>query len=179
REDAAKKAGSMFGTTRRGIGPCVSDKVCYHGLRVCDLAYPDDFETRVRAEIALKNRIIVEVHGAEPLDADAMVEQLRKQSARLAPYVVDSVSLLHEGRAAGDKNLFEGAQAALLDVDFGTYPFVTSSNTGAGGAPSGSGIPPNAIDRVVGIVKAYTTRVGGGPFPTELTDDMGAHIAKV
>ncbi len=176
REDAAKKAGSMFGTTRRGIGPCVSDKVCYHGLRVCDLAYFDDFETRVRAEIVLKNRLIVEVHGADPLDADAMVERLREQSARLAPYIVDSVSLLHEGRAANEKNLFEGAQAALLDVDFGTYPYVTATNASTAGLWTGTGLPPTAVKRIIGVVKAYTTRVGQGPFTTEQEGPVAEHL---
>jgi adenylosuccinate synthase len=176
REDAAGRAGVKIGTTRRGIGPCQADKVSYHGIRVCDLEDFDAVEDRIRGEVRLKNRFISEVHGAEPLDADALVAHLRAQAERLRPYVADTVRLLHEGRAAGQRNLYEGAQAALLDVDFGTYPYVTATNASTAGLWTGTGLPPTDLDRVVGVVKAYQTRVGEGPFPSEDEGEAGAHF---
>jgi len=166
-----------IGTTKRGIGPAYCDKADRIGLRLGDIL-EDDFLDRVAGQAKIKNDILVSM-GAEPLDIDQLLTDIKVAADYLRPFICDTIPLLHEAVQNNDEILFEGAQGVMLDVDFGTYPFVTSSNTGAGGAPSGSGVPPNAIDRVVGIVKAYTTRVGGGPFPTELLDDMGAHIAKV
>ncbi len=166
-----------IGTTQRGIGPAYSDKADRIGLRLGDIL-EDDFLDRVKTQAIAKSETLAGM-GAEPLDIDLLLVQVKEAADYLRPFICDTIPLLHEAVQNDDEILFEGAQGVMLDVDFGTYPYVTSSNTGAGGAPSGSGIPPNAIDRVVGIVKAYTTRVGGGPFPTELLDDMGAHIAKV
>jgi len=166
-----------IGTTQRGIGPAYSDKVNRTGLRIGDIL-EDDFLDQVKTRAQTKNEELA-CMGAKPLDIDELLVTVKEAADYLRPFICDTVPLLHEAVVNDDEILFEGAQGVMLDVDFGTYPFVTSSNTGAGGAPAGSGIPPNAIDRVVGIVKAYTTRVGGGPFPTELHDEMGAHIAKV
>jgi len=169
--------GKKIGTTQRGIGPAYSDKVNRIGLRIGDIL-EDDFLDMVKTKAQTKNEVLASM-SAKPLDIDELLVQVKEAADYLRPFICDTVPLLHEAVVNDDEILFEGAQGVMLDVDFGTYPFVTSSNTGAGGAPAGSGIPPNAIDRVVGIVKAYTTRVGGGPFPTELHDEMGAHIAKV
>ncbi len=179
--DGAKegKAGSgkKIGTTQRGIGPAYMDKADRIGLRLGDIL-ENDFLDMVKEQAERKNAILVAM-GAEPLDIDTFLPQVQEAADYLRPFICDTIPLLHEAVQNDDEMLFEGAQGVMLDVDFGTYPFVTSSSTGAGGAPAGSGVPPNAIDRVIGIVKAYTTRVGEGPFPTELHDDMGAHIAKV
>ena len=169
--------GKKIGTTKRGIGPAYMDKADRIGLRMGDILEAD-FLDRVRSLTADKNAIIKSM-GGEVLDIDKVVADMKTASDYLKPFICDTIPLLHEAVKNDDEILFEGAQGVMLDVDFGTYPFVTSSSTGAGGAPAGSGVPPNAIDRVVGIVKAYTTRVGEGPFPTELKDDMGMHIAKV
>jgi adenylosuccinate synthase len=179
--DGAKEGnlgeGKKIGTTKRGIGPAYIDKADRIGLRMGDILEAD-FLDRVRAQAISKN-VILESMGCEALDVETVVSEIKEAADYLKPFICDTIPLLHEAVKNDDEILFEGAQGVMLDVDFGTYPFVTSSNTGAGGAPSGSGIPPNAIDRVVGIVKAYTTRVGEGPFPTELFDDMGLHIATV
>ncbi|MCF7818046.1 MAG: adenylosuccinate synthase [Kiritimatiellales bacterium] len=180
-QDATKEGrlekGKKIGTTQRGIGPAYCDKADRIGLRMGDIL-ESDFLDMVESHAEAKNKVIENL-GGEPVDIDHLLAQVKEAADYLRPYICDTVPLLHEAVKNNDEILFEGAQGVMLDVDFGTYPFVTSSNTGAGGAPSGSGVPPNAIDRVVGIVKAYTTRVGEGPFPTELTDEMGAHIAKV
>ncbi|HEY5621480.1 MAG TPA: adenylosuccinate synthase, partial [Pontiella sp.] len=171
------ESGKKIGTTKRGIGPAYSDKADRTGLRLGDILEAD-FPDMVREKAAVKNKVLKEM-GVEPLDIETLVSEIQEAADYLRPFICDTIPLLHEAVKNDDEILFEGAQGVMLDVDFGTYPFVTSSSTGAGGAPAGSGIPPNAIDRVVGIVKAYTTRVGEGPFPTELKDEMGAHIAKV
>ena len=179
--DGAKEGnlgeGKKIGTTKRGIGPCYMDKADRIGLRMGDILEAD-FLDRVRELTAVKNKII-ESLGGEALNIDDVVAEISEAANYLKPFICDTIPLLHKAVKDDDEILFEGAQGVMLDVDFGTYPFVTSSSTGAGGAPAGSGVPPNAIDRVVGIVKAYTTRVGEGPFPTELFDDMGLHIATV
>ena len=179
--DGAKEGkageGKKIGTTQRGIGPAYMDKADRIGLRLGDILEAD-FLDMVRKQAEMKNEILVRM-GAEPLDIDTYLPKVQEAADYLRPFICDTIPLLHEAVQNDDEILFEGAQGVMLDVDFGTYPFVTSSSTGAGGAPAGSGVPPNAIDRVIGIVKAYTTRVGEGPFPTELLDEMGAHIAKV
>lgn len=179
--DGAKEGkageGKKIGTTQRGIGPAYMDKADRIGLRLGDILEAD-FLDMVRKQAETKNEVLVRM-GAEPLDIDTYLPQVQEAADYLRPFICDTIPLLHEAVQNNDEILFEGAQGVMLDVDFGTYPFVTSSSTGAGGAPAGSGVPPNAIDRVIGIVKAYTTRVGEGPFPTELLDEMGAHIAKV
>lgn len=166
-----------IGTTKRGIGPAYCDKADRTGLRLGDIL-EDNFLDLVKEQALVKNDILVGL-GASPLDIDTLLATTQEAADYLRPFICDTVPLLHEAIKNNDNILFEGAQGIMLDVDFGTYPYVTSSNTSAGGAPSGSGIPPHAIDRVIGIIKAYTTRVGEGPFPTELHDEMGAHIAKV
>jgi adenylosuccinate synthase len=179
--DGAKEGkleeGKKIGTTKRGIGPCYMDKADRIGLRMGDIL-EDDFISRVREMTANKNEIL-EAMGCETLDIDQVAADIAEAANYLRPFICDTIPMLHEAIRKDEEILFEGAQGVMLDVDFGTYPFVTSSNTGAGGAPSGSGVPPHAINRTMGIIKAYTTRVGEGPFPTELFDDMGAHIAKV
>jgi adenylosuccinate synthase len=166
-----------IGTTLRGIGPAYGDKVARTGLRMADLLEPD-FEEMVDARIADTNEILAAI-GGEPVDETAVKAECMAAAEALRPYVSDTVSLVNGAIAAGKQVLFEGAQGTMLDIDFGTYPYVTSSNTSAGGACTGAGVPPSCVDRVVGVVKAYTTRVGEGPFPTELFDAAGEQLASV
>ncbi|HRE00380.1 MAG TPA: adenylosuccinate synthetase, partial [Ilumatobacteraceae bacterium] len=166
------------GTTLKGIGPAYADKARRVGLRAGDVLRAGTFAAAVRARAADESAMLVAA-GGEALDADAITEQFSALAARLAPYVTDTVSTLHDALAAGHQVLLEGAQATFLDLDHGTYPFVTSSNPTAGGACAGTGLGPRTIDRVVGITKAYTTRVGAGPFPTELTDEIGDKIVDI
>ncbi len=170
-EEALRAASSKIGTTGRGIGPAYAAKVGRYGLRVGDILKPD-FLDLVRAQVAEANRTLAALH-AHTLDPDEMVRLYAPMVAALMPYVTDTVQFLHESLEKGKSLLFEGAQATMLDIDFGTYPFVTSSNPTAGGACTGSGVSPRAIDRVIGVLKLYTTRVGEGPFPTELFDQDG------
>jgi len=176
--DAAREAllaeGSKIGTTGRGIGPCYSDKVTRTGLRAGDLLTAD-FPVLLRARLAEANKML-QAMGGEMLDEAAMVADYQAVAERLRPYIKDTVTYLNDAIKAGQTVLFEGAQGTMLDIDFGTYPFVTSSNATAGGACTGSGVAPHRIDRVVGVIKAYTTRVGEGPFPTELFDADGERM---
>lgn len=160
-----------IGTTGRGIGPTYRDKVLREGLRMGDML-ADDFGDRVGARVDAANEEL-SVMGAELLDRQATVDTYIEAAATLAPYITDTLIHVNEADGSGADVLFEGAQGTMLDIDFGSYPFVTSSNATAGGACTGTGISPRRIDRVIGVIKAYTTRVGGGPFPTELHDDMG------
>lgn len=173
------KAGGQIGTTGRGIGPCYSDKMARTGIRMCDLIDEREFREKLSFTVGLKNRLMKAYGLKEQLDADSIAEQYLQFGDRISPYICDTVSILNELHEKKRKILFEGAQGSLLDIDYGTYPFVTSSNTIAGNIASGSGFPPNAIDRIVGIAKAYTTRVGSGPFPTELPEDQAVSLAKV
>ena len=166
-----------IGTTKRGIGPAYSDKADRIGIRIGEIKELD-FEDRVRKNAEIKNEQLIHL-GSNPIDIDLMMDQIKQAVEYLKPFICDTLPLLYNAIQQNEKILFEGAQGIMLDVDFGSYPFVTSSNTGAGGVASGAGIPPQSINRVIGIIKAYTTRVGGGPFPTELTDNIGKHIAKV
>ena len=175
-EEAARPADGKIGTTGRGIGPAYAAKVGRFGMRVGDILKPN-FLDLVRAQVAEANLKLKSL-GAQPLDADEMVNLYTPMVAALMPYVTDTVQFLHENLEAGKSVLFEGAQATMLDIDFGTYPFVTSSNPTAGGACTGSGVPPRAIDRVIGVLKLYTTRVGEGPFPTELLDADGETLRR-
>lgn len=179
--DGAKEArldsGKKIGTTQRGIGPAYSDKADRTGLRMGD-ALEADFESMLRERIQAKNAML-ELLGAEPMDADQLVVECCGALEQLKPFICDTVPMLNAAVRDPDQNvLFEGAQGVMLDIDFGTYPFVTSSNTGAGGVAAGAGVPPHQIDEVIGIIKAYTTRVGEGPFPTELHDDNGRELAE-
>jgi len=175
REDAT--TGTKIGTTRRGIGPAYEDKVGRRALRVCDLASRATLEARLDGLLTHHNALRRGL-GAEPIDADELVETLAAVAERILPFAAPAWRTLARARAAGRRILFEGAQGVMLDVDHGTYPFVTSSNTTAGQAAGGSGIGPSALDYVLGITKAYTTRVGSGPFPTELDDATGRRIGE-
>ncbi len=167
---------ARIGTTGRGIGPAYEDKVARRGVRMADLIDPDRLRERIHAVLPQKNRMIVEWFGGEPLDADAILAEYNDLGERLEPFTADAVGLLHSIQRRGGNMLFEGAQGTFLDIDHGTYPYVTSSNTVAGNACAGSGVGPTAIDEVVGITKAYTTRVGHGPFPTEDEGDIGQQL---
>ena len=166
-----------IGTTGRGIGPAYEDKVARRALRVGDLLDPAGCEGKVADLLDLHNFMLSRYYGAEALDVSAVIDELRVAGEALGPLVDDVASRLARMHRDGASLLFEGAQGTLLDVDHGTYPFVTSSNATAGGACTGSGMGPRAIDYVLGIIKAYTTRVGSGPFPTELFDNVGEHLA--
>jgi adenylosuccinate synthase len=165
------RGAAAIGTTGRGIGPAYEDKVGRRGVRIAELLDRDRLASRVAEILPEKNRMITEWWGGEPLNPEAIVAEYGALGRRLAPYCRDAVRLLHEVLASGRSVLFEGAQGTFLDVDSGTYPYVTSSNTVAGAACTGAGVGPTAIREVVGIAKAYTTRVGAGAFPTE---DLGA-----
>jgi adenylosuccinate synthase len=158
---------SKIGTTGRGIGPAYGDKVSRVGIRVQDLYDESILRKKVEGSLASKNQTLVKVYNRRAVDVDAIVTELLSYADKLKPYLANTSLLLHEALVRGDNVLLEGGQGTLLDVDHGTYPFVTSSNPTAGGAATGSGIGPTKITRVIGIVKAYTTRVGEGPFPTE------------
>lgn len=165
-----------IGTTRRGIGPCYMDKSERSGLRMYDLVHPEVFRAKAKPLGELKNRFISEIYGEKPLDVDAIIEEYIEYGKRLAPYIADVSVLVYEANKQGKEILFEGAQGTLLDLDMGTYPFVTSSNPISGGVCTGTGVGPTMIGEVIGAAKAYTTRVGKGPFPTELFDAVGDTI---
>jgi adenylosuccinate synthase len=163
----------MIGTTGRGIGPAYADKINRVGIRVQDLFDENILRQKVEGALDQKNHLLVKVFNRRAITCDEIVEDLLSYAERLRPMVNDTSLLLSNALDAGDVVVFEGGQATMLDVDHGTYPFVTSSSATAGGAATGAGIGPNRLDRIVGIVKAYTTRVGSGPFPTELFDEQG------
>jgi adenylosuccinate synthase len=170
---------ARIGTTGRGIGPAYGDKVARVGIRVQDLLDPGILRKKLEMVLREKNQVLAKVYNRKAIDVGAVVEEYLAYAERLRPYIADTRLVLAKALENGETVLLEGAQATLLDVDHGTYPFVTSSNPTAGGACVGSGIPPTRISQVIGVIKAYTTRVGAGPFPTELFDDNGAHLAKV
>ena len=165
-----------IGTTKRGIGPCYMDRDNRIGIRVCDLMDEEEFAARLKDNMALKNKELKALYKHEPLDYDAVLKEYLGYAERLRPYVCDTIALLNEEIKAGRKILFEGAQATMLDIDYGTYPYVTASHPISGGVGVGAGVAPNKIDKVVGIVKAYCTRVGEGPFPTEQLNAIGEKI---
>ncbi|MFC2768233.1 MAG: adenylosuccinate synthase [Mitsuokella sp.] len=165
-----------IGTTKRGIGPCYMDRDNRIGIRVCDLMDQDELAKRLKENMTLKNKELQALYGHEPLDYDAVLAEYLGYAERLRPYVCDTIALLNEEIKAGSKILFEGAQATMLDIDYGTYPYVTASHPISGGVGVGAGVAPNRIDKVVGIVKAYCTRVGEGPFPTEQLNAIGEKI---
>ncbi len=171
---------NKIGTTKRGIGPAYADRSMRVGLRVQDLLDEKIFRQKLDAALEHHNRVLTRVFNRLPVDGDAIADEyLGTCAPRLSPLIADAVSLLHDQLEAGNHVLLEGAQATFLDLDHGTYPFVTSSNPVAGGACTGAGIGPRHIDRVIGIAKAYVTRVGAGPFPTELSDEVGDHLVDV
>lgn len=167
-----------IGTTKNGIGPCYMDKAERVGIRICDLINPGIFREKLYRNVAVKNKVLAALYGAEPMNADEIFEEYCEYAKKLAPYVCDTSVLVYDAIRAGKKVLFEGAQGALLDLDVGTYPFVTSSHPTSGGFCVGSGIGPTLIDEVIGVCKSYTTRVGKGPLPTELFGEMGEHIRR-
>jgi adenylosuccinate synthase len=171
-----RRGSGRIGTTGRGIGPAYTDKFARTGVRVGDLLVPERLRERVAARLDVLNPLIEKVYGGEPLDAVKVAEDVLALAPRLTPLIADTSTLLLDALDAGQEVLLEGAQGALLDIDFGTYPFVTSSNSTTLGAAAGSGIPPFRLDRAMGVVKAYTTRVGAGPFPTELDDETGERL---
>jgi len=170
------KGAGKIGTTKRGIGPCYVDKMSRCGVRVADLLNPGEFRGLVAARVARLNVELEKVYGSEPLDAGEVSGEMLSLADKLAPHVTDTVAYINGALDEGRALLFEGAQGCLLDVDFGTYPFVTSSNSSACGVSAGAGIGPTRIDRVVGVAKAYTTRVGAGPFTTEITGELGERL---
>lgn len=171
------RGNDKIGTTGRGIGPAYEDKVSRRGLRLGDLYNPQAFEEKLRDIMQYHNFVLTEYFKEEPEDVDQALATLKEMGDEILPMAADVTDLLHDYRKRGENILFEGAQGSLLDIDLGTYPYVTSSNTTAGGTATGSGFGPLFLDYVLGITKAYTTRVGSGPFPTELFDDMGQHLA--
>lgn len=176
--EQAALPGGRLGTTARGIGPCYADKVSRRwGVRVCEMYDAPRFRERVAHIVSHKNAYLAALYDfRQPFDAAAVADEYLAFGERLAPHVCDATVLLNERIAAGQRALFEGAQGSLLDIDHGTYPYVTSSSTGVGGVASGTGVPPSAIRTVVGVVKPYCTRVGEGPLPTELHDVLGERI---
>ncbi|MGH3411525.1 MAG: adenylosuccinate synthase [Marmoricola sp.] len=170
---------NRIGTTGRGIGPAYADKVNRLGIRVADLFDEEVLHEKVEAALDLRNQILAKVYNRRAVAVESVVEELLGYADRLRPLVVDTSLLLNEALDEGRTVLFEGAQATMLDVDHGTYPFVTSSNPVAGGVCTGAGVGPTRIDRVIGVIKAYTTRVGSGPFPTELLDEDGEKLQRI
>ncbi|TGN40055.1 adenylosuccinate synthase [Marinobacter confluentis] len=166
-----------IGTTGRGIGPAYEDKVSRRGVRLGDLLNPQSFKEKLLEIMSYHNFVLTEYFHEEPEDIDQAFSELMTMGEEILPMAADVTDILHDLRKRGEHILFEGAQGSLLDIDLGTYPYVTSSNTTAGGTATGTGFGPLFLDYVLGITKAYTTRVGSGPFPTELFDDMGKHLA--
>ncbi len=172
----ARLAGDEIGTTHRGIGPAYADRAWRIGLRMADLLDPRAFRSRLERILPEKNAVLVQTHGLEPFDLDELVARATGWGERLRPHIVDTTDLVQTALGNGQHVLLEGAQGTMLDLDHGTYPYVTSSNPIAGGACTGGGVGPLQVDEVIGVMKAYSTRVGSGPFPTELRDETGAHL---
>ena len=170
---------ARIGTTGRGIGPTYADKVARTGIRVQDLLDPGILRKKLELVLREKNQVLVKVYNRKAIDVEAVVAEYLEYAERLRPHIADTRAVLWRALDEGKTVLMEGAQATMLDLDHGTYPFVTSSNPTAAGACVGTGIPPTRITQVIGVTKAYTTRVGSGPFPTELFDDAGEHLVKV
>jgi len=171
-----RKGPNKIGTTRKGIGPAYMDKAARNGIRIADLMDAAEFELKLRHAVQEKNQLIQQVYGAEPLNADDILKEYLEYAEFIRKYVTDTSVVLNDAIDADKKVLFEGAQGVMLDIDQGTYPFVTSSNPSAGGVCIGSGVGPSKIQQVIGVAKAYTTRVGDGPFPTELNNEIGDAI---
>lgn len=172
----AARGSDSIGTTMRGIGPCYTDMTERTGIRVCDIVEPETFKKKLMINVGIKSRIAKAMYNAAPFDVEAIYDEYTEYATKLRRYVTDTSIMVYEAYRQGKKILFEGAQGMLLDVALGTYPYVTSSHPSPGGISIGVGIGPCMIDSVLGVVKAYTTRVGKGPFPTELDDETGALI---
>ena len=177
RENRGSEEAVKIGTTKRGIGPAYMDKMQSTGLRAGDILEAD-FEERLRQNLLDHNQLL-KLHGQPELDPDVVVPEVMAATEQMKPMIADTSLTLNHAVLKGESVLFEGAQGTMLDIDHGSYPYVTSSNTTSGGAATGTGVPPNRIDDVIGVVKAYTTRVGEGPFPTELFDHDGAEMARI
>lgn len=175
-DKSREESAQGIGTTRRGIGPTYEDKYARAGVRVGDLYYPERFKERLRANISRKNIILMEIFNAEPLSDEKIYTTFLDYAEQLRPMVIDDTLFLNESIKNNKRIIFEGAQGALLDVAFGTYPFVTSSHTISGSVSIGCGVGPQYIEKVLGVTKAYTTRVGLGPFPSESAEDIGEHL---
>lgn len=175
-DQAREKQAGSIGTTGRGIGPAYIDKASRRGIRIVDLLDRDVMREKLRANLEETNQLLEALYDEVPLDVDAIIDEYQLFDTRIDPYITETTALLNNAIKQGKSILAEGAQGALLDMDHGTYPFVTSSNPTSGGACTGLGIPPTAITSVLGVVKAYSTRVGNGPFPTELSDATGELI---
>ena len=169
-------AGNKIGTTKRGIGPCYADKYTRIGLRACDLVDFDNFKSKLATTLSIKNEQIVKLYEEEPFDYGALVEQFKEIRERLLPRIIDAVTTVNDALDQNQNVLFEGAQANMLDINYGTYPYVTSSSPTAAGVCEGAGVSPFKLDHVIGVVKAYSTRVGEGPFVTELLDEVGEEL---
>jgi len=176
RLDEEKRGASAIGTTGKGIGPAFSDKTARKGIRTCDIIDAAMFRARLASLLESKNELLTRLYNAEALDFNKVFNEYSAYAERLVPYIKDTTAMISDLLERGSNIVLEGAQGTMLDTDFGSYPFVTSSSPLAAGACMGSGISPRRIDRVVGIFKAYTTRVGGGPMPTELKDEVGEYI---
>ncbi len=172
----ARLAGDEIGTTHRGIGPAYADRAWRVGLRMADLLDPRVLRSKLERVLPEKNAVLVQTHGLDPFDLGELVDRATDWGERLRPHIVDTTGLVQAALAQGRHVLLEGAQGTLLDLDHGTYPYVTSSNPVAGGACTGGGVGPLQVDEVIGVMKAYSTRVGSGPFPTELADETGRHL---
>jgi len=168
-----KLAKNKIGTTKKGIGPCYADKYTRIGLRVCDLVDFDTFQERLKETLAIKNEEIVKLYGGKPFDYATLVDQFRDVRTKLLPRICDATDKINKALDAGQNVLFEGAQANMLDINYGTYPFVTSSSPTSAGVCEGAGVSPKKLDRIIGVVKAYSTRVGSGPFVTEQLNEFG------
>lgn len=174
-----KLANNKIGTTKRGIGPCYADKYTRIGLRVCDLVDFEIFKKRLASTLEIKNDQIVKLYGEEPFDYDTLVNQFANIREQLLPMICDSVSLVNQYLDEEKNVLFEGAQANMLDINYGTYPYVTSSSPTSAGVCEGAGVAPQKLNTIIGVVKAYSTRVGEGPFATELLDETGEEIRSI
>lgn len=173
------KGDAAIGTTKRGIGPCYADKCDRIGIRLIDMLQPEVFAQKLESNVKFKNKIITAVYGGKPLDYKSMYAEYCGYAERLKKYAADTGAVLYDAIRSGKRVVFEGAQGTLLDLDSGTYPFVTSSHPITGGFCAGAGVGPTAIKECLGIAKSYTTRVGAGPFPTELDDEVGKHLLNV
>lgn len=178
-DSISEQGNNKIGTTGRGIGPCYIDKFARKGIKIVDLLNKKLLEEKIRENLKEKNKLLEKIYDSKGLDVEEIIEQYLAFDKAIDKYIKDVPAFLNEAISKGKSILLEGAQGALLDVDHGTYPFVTSSSPTSGGACTGTGIPPTKIDNVIGIVKAYTTRVGNGPFPTELLNDEGENLRKI
>lgn len=174
-----EQGGTVIGTTKKGIGPCYEDKIARVGIRMVDLLNPDVLREKIEKNLRVKNSMFEKYFEKPTLDIDEIFEEFKALGEELKDRIVDTEVELNEAIKEGKNVLFEGAQALMLDIDFGTYPYVTSSSPSTGGVCTGAGVPPTALENLIGVAKAYTTRVGNGPFPSELNDDLGEKIRQV